>query len=142
LAFALWWAYFGGDDERAERALAAVDRPRRAWAALYAYGHGHYLLVLGIVVLAAGVKKVFGHAFGPVALAQALALGGGVALFLLGDLVFRRVLRIGPPWYRLAGVFVSLATVPVGLVCGVLQQVVLTVALGGLLGAEVRAARS
>lgn len=38
LCAALWWAYFGdGDDEGAQRAMAAAGRPRRAGLALAAY---------------------------------------------------------------------------------------------------------
>ena len=140
LAYYLWWAYFGGDDERAEHALAGIaDTRLRARAAVLAYGLWHYVLLLGIVVLAAGVKKVIGHAFEPIGPGRALALGGGVALFLLGDVAFRRVLRIGRPGYRLAGLLVALATVPLGLVYGVAQLAVLTVTLGVLLSVEAHA---
>jgi low temperature requirement protein LtrA len=138
LAYYLWWAYFGGDDEeRAEHALAGIDHTgRRARAAIWAYGYWHYPMLLGIVVLAAGMKKVIGHAFEPLALAPALALGGGVALFLLGDVAFRRVLRFGRPWFRLAGLAAALATIPLGLVYGAAQLAVLTVALGAVLSLE------
>jgi low temperature requirement protein LtrA len=142
LAYYLWWAYFGGDDERAEHALAAIaDSRARARAAVNAYGFGHLPVLLGIVVLAAGVKKVLGHAFEPITVAQALALGGGVALFMLGDLAFRRVLRIGRPGYRLACLVAALATVPLGPLYGAAQLVVLTVALVVLLTLEGHARR-
>ncbi|MEN3304835.1 MAG: hypothetical protein V7603_1037 [Micromonosporaceae bacterium] len=137
LAYYLWWAYFGGDDERAEHALAGIaNTQHRARAAVLAFGYWHYFLLLGIVVLAASVKKGIGHEFEPIERAQALALGGGVALFLFGDLAFRRVLRIGRPWFRLGGLVVALATVPLGLVYGAAQLIVLTVALGVLLSLE------
>jgi low temperature requirement protein LtrA len=140
LVYYLWSTYFGGDDERAEEALAGIaDTRDRARAALRAYGYAHYPLLLGIVVLAAGVKKGIGHAFAPIGAAQALALGGGVALFLLGDVAFRWVLRIGQPGYRLACVVVALATVPLGLVNGVGQLAALAVALAVLLSRERRA---
>jgi low temperature requirement protein LtrA len=137
LAYYLWWTYFGGDDERAEHALAAIEDTRlRARAAVLGFGLWHYFLLLGIVVLAAGVKKVVGNAFEPLHLPTALALGGGVALFLVGDVMFRQVLHIGRPWFRLGGVVVAVATVPLGLVYGAAQLAVLTVALGVLLSLE------
>jgi low temperature requirement protein LtrA len=40
--------------------------------------------LLGVVGLAAGVKLTIGHAAQPHPAAQALAIGGGVALFLAG----------------------------------------------------------
>jgi low temperature requirement protein LtrA len=114
VAYCLWWVYFGGDEERAEAALAAVPHERRARVAMAAYGYAHYPILLGVVVLAAGVKRAMGAVFTSLPLVVALALGGGVALFLLGDLAFRRAVRIGRPWYRLGAAGLALATVPLG----------------------------
>ncbi len=137
LAYYLWWAYFGGDDERAEVALAAIADPhRRARAALAAYGFAHYPLLLGIVVLAAGVKKAIGHAFDHLQLAQALAVGAGVILFLGGDLAFRAVLKIRGPWYRLGCVAAAALTVPLGLWYAAAQLAVLTLVIAVLLAVE------
>ncbi len=137
LAYYLWYAYFGGDDEKAEHALAGIADPRvRARAAVRGYGYAHFLILAGIVLVAAGVKKVLGHAFGHVSTAQALALGGGVALYFAGDLLFRRVLRLGRPWYRLACLACALASVPLGLVEGVAQLSAIVVVLVVLLSIE------
>src|SRR4030095_1963511 len=92
LSYYLWWVYFEGDDGGAERALDAVEPQRRPRAALNAYGYAHSPLLLGIVVLAAGVKVAIAKSTAELTLAQALALGGGVALFLFGDVAYRRVL--------------------------------------------------
>jgi low temperature requirement protein LtrA len=137
LAYYLWWAYFGGDDERAERALDGIaDSQTRARAALRAYGYAHYPILLGIVLIAAGVKKVVGHAFDGLGAGAALALGGGVAVFLAGDLAFRRILRLGRPGYRLVCVVAALATVPLGLVLAVGELAAVTAALVVLLSIE------
>src|SRR2546421_8346664 len=125
IAYCLWWVYFGGGETRAEEALAAVPPEGRARVAMRAYGDAHYPILLGVVVLAAGVKKSMGYAFVPLHLAEALALGGGVALFLLGDLAFRRALRLGPPWYRLIAAALALATVPLGALRTAVQLTVL-----------------
>ena len=94
VAYYMYWIYFGGDDELAEHALErATDPPRRASLALQAFGYAHYPLLLGIIAFAAGVKKIIGHPFDPAKLAYAVALGGGVALFLLAHAWFRRILR-------------------------------------------------
>jgi low temperature requirement protein LtrA len=82
------------------------------------------------------VKKVLGHAWEHVSIAQALALGGGVALFFLGDLWFRRVLRLGRPWYRLACLLGALASVPLGLWLAVGQLVAVVLVLVLLLSIE------
>jgi low temperature requirement protein LtrA len=114
LSAGLWWTYFGGDDERAERALQAMGRRERARAALDAFGYAHLGLLLGIVCIAVGLKKATGHAYDPLGSGPALALAGGVALFLVADVVFRWILRIGIAWGRVLGAVAAVATIPLG----------------------------
>jgi low temperature requirement protein LtrA len=137
LAYFLYWCYFGGDEERAEHALGAIEDPvRRARVALRSYGYAHYPMLAGVVAVAAGVKKATAHAFGHVNLAQAIALGGGVALFIAGDLFFRRILRLGGPGYRLVALVGALATIPLGLVLAAGQLAVLVAAVSIPLSVE------
>jgi low temperature requirement protein LtrA len=143
LAACLWWAYFGGDDARAERALTAVPDDRRGAVAIQAFGYWHLLMLLGIITLAAGLKDVIGHAFDRLDLAHALMLSGGVALFLAGDVLFRRTLQIGPGLLRAGAAALALATIPLGLTVSALAQLVVLVAmLSGSLLAEARLARA
>ncbi|GLH99694.1 low temperature requirement protein A [Phytohabitans aurantiacus] len=142
LSYLMWWVYFGEGDAAAEHALSAVPRERRATVAVRAYGYAHYVLLLGIVVAAAGVKKVIGHAGDELKLAEAVTLALGVALYLLGDAAFRRVLRIGSTRFRAGGAVLALATIPLGLLIGVGQLVMLIVVLLAMLMIEARAAAS
>ena len=115
LAAGLWWVYFGGaDDERAEHALTAAPEPRRAVLAVTAWGYAHLPILLGVVTLAVGVKKTIGHPGEHATAAQALALAGGVALYLAGDAAFRWLLRIGTPAWRAAAAALALASYPLG----------------------------
>ena len=123
LSAALWWTYFGGDDTRAERALAALDQRTRAHAALAAFGWAHLVLLLGVVCVAVGLKQATGHAYDPLDGAHALVLAGGAALFLAGDAWFRRLLAIGSPAVRAAGAAVALATIPLGTEVAAVAQV-------------------
>jgi low temperature requirement protein LtrA len=137
LAACLWWAYFGGDDSRAERALAAVPEDRRAAVAVRAFGYWHLPILLGIIVLAAGLKHATGHAFDRLDLAHALLLASGVAVFLAGDVGFRRTLRLGTGRLRAAAAVLALATIPVGLNASALFQLsFLGIVLSGSLAAE------
>jgi low temperature requirement protein LtrA len=114
LSACLWWIYFGGDDERAERALAALPPVPRARAALNGFGYWHLVLLLGIVTVAAAERKGFTHPFDELRWSVALMLAGGVALFLVADALFRRELGLGSVTVRAATALVALATVPVG----------------------------
>ncbi|HMJ32387.1 MAG TPA: low temperature requirement protein A [Baekduia sp.] len=142
LSAGLWWTYFGGDDERAERALAALPRRERAHAALDAFGYAHLALLLGIICLAVGLKKATGHAYDPLGTGPALTLAGGAALFLLGDVWFRAVLHIRRSAPRALGALVALATIPLGTEVAAVAQVaalVAVVAVAAMAGAPGRA---
>jgi low temperature requirement protein LtrA len=115
LSAALWWAYFGADDDaQAEEALTRAPAQVRPWMALYGFGFAHYFLLLGIVLTAVGLKKATGHPYDELTGSQALALGGGVAMFLAADVWFRRVLGLGRSVHRGAAALLALATVAVG----------------------------
>jgi low temperature requirement protein LtrA len=131
LTACLWWAYFGtGDDGRAERAFTAADPGQRPSLALSAYFFAHIPMLLGVVAMAAGVLLTIGHAAQPHPVGQAIALSGGVALFLAGDAWFRAILRIGTPWPRLAAAALALAAAALGATVSVEAQ--LAVLLGAL----------
>jgi low temperature requirement protein LtrA len=114
LSACLWWAYFGGDDRRAERALEAAPAEARPGLALTSFGYCHLLILLGIVAVASTLREATGHAFHELGTARALALAGGVTAFLVGDALFRRTLRIGQMRWRLVAAVVVLATIPLG----------------------------
>ena len=110
LAAALWWTYFGvGDDERAEQAMTRADPAARPGLALAAYFYAYIPVLLGIVTVAAGLKRAIGHAGSTLPYPACLALAGGVALYLAGDVAFRHALRIGTQRYRAAAAVVALA---------------------------------
>jgi low temperature requirement protein LtrA len=134
---ALWWVYFGGaDDELAGLAMAQAPRVRRPALALSAYFYPHIPMLLGVVGLAAGVKLTIGHAAQPHPAAQALAIGGGTALFLAGHAAFRRALQLGPAWPRLVAALFALATAALGATVSIeAQLIVLLAGLAAMLAA-------
>jgi low temperature requirement protein LtrA len=136
LSACLWWAYFGGDDERAETALAAAPPEARPRLAIDAFGYWHLVLLLGVIGIAAAEKTVVADPFDGLALAPAVALGGGVAVFLAGEALFRRSLAIGPGGRRAVAAVLALVTIPLALVAAVLQLVALVGVLVGLFAVE------
>ena len=100
LASALWWAYFDEDADRAESALAAAPLNDRVRRALFAYFYAYIPMLLGIVVLAAGVILAIGDVGATLDAGPALLLGGGVGLYLAGTVAFRAVLGIRPLVHR------------------------------------------
>ncbi|MET8835899.1 low temperature requirement protein A [Micromonospora sp. NPDC004540] len=111
LPAALWWTYFTDTPGAEERlAEAGTDRSRLALRV----GFGHIPLLLGIVVAAAGIHAAVAHPGQPAGWRSALALAGGVALYLAGIVGLRRSLHAAPVLSRLVGGAATLATVPVG----------------------------
>jgi low temperature requirement protein LtrA len=114
LSSALWWAYFVGEEEAAVSAMTAAAAGERFRIAINAFFYSFIPMLLGIVFLAAALEEAIADAAHHLSMPFAFALGGGVALYLLGDLLFRRVLNIGPRVFRIAGVLLALASIPVG----------------------------
>jgi low temperature requirement protein LtrA len=129
LSACLWWAYFAGDEEAAERALADAHPGRRPRLAVDAFGIWHMPILFGIVAAASTLKKATGHGFDELASEPALMLTVGVAVFLLGDSMFRRTLGIGSSASRLLGAALAFATIPLGTEVSAFAQLLALVAL-------------
>ncbi len=117
LVVCLWWLY-AGCTAAAQRALEQTDASRRARMARDAYTLAHLPLIGGALYLAAGVEEVMSHlssghsthAAAAVGWLAAIALYGGVAMYLVGRVAFVR-LTGGPvsvPLLVAAGVMVLL----------------------------------
>jgi low temperature requirement protein LtrA len=122
LAAGVWWSYFARDDQRAEHAMSHAEDARRSRMALYGYGYGHLVMVAGVVLLAAGLKELIAHLADPVTFTSAALLGCGIALYLLGDVIFRAALHIGANGLRLLMSAASLVCIAAGVWLGGLAE--------------------
>ncbi len=120
----LWWTYFDRDDQRAEYLLAAAPAEQRARMALQGFGFGHFAMIFGIILIAAGLEVGIQHPTEHAEAASAFNLAAGLSVYLLGDLYYRRVLDIGPGGVRLLAAGLALLTIPLGLFISALAQVV------------------
>jgi len=87
ITIALWWSYFDRLAAAAEEGLRTSSAP--VLAASDAYSYLHLFLVAGIIVFAAGARIAVGRVDQPLATAESLALGGGIAIFLFGLVAFQ-----------------------------------------------------
>ncbi|MEV0252511.1 low temperature requirement protein A [Nocardia sp. NPDC050712] len=129
LAYVLWWAYFGIDDERGEHALSAVPPRERSRPALFAYGYSLYPMLIGVTLAAAGIQMSIAHGNERASLAAATALSAGVALYFVGQWAFRLTLRLPRPWTRLVAAAVVCLTIPIGVAWVAWAQLALLVAI-------------
>jgi low temperature requirement protein LtrA len=122
LSAALWWVYFS-DEESIEDRFSAAPAERRPHLALNGFGYWHYGLLLGVVTIAAGLKKALGDPYEPLGGWIAVGLAGGTALFVVCDVGFRRTFGVVRNHARLVAAVASLATTPIGTEIGAAAQV-------------------
>ena len=115
VACALWWAYFDVVALVAEERFRAATGVEQLRMARDSYALLHLPMISGIVLFALGVKKVLEHAEDPLKAMPAVALCGGLALYLLAHVGFRlrNVGSLGVP--RLLAAAACLALVPAAL---------------------------
>ena len=88
-AAACWWIYFDHGERIGSDVIEASDSPGRL--ARTAYTWVHLAIVGGIVMLGVGDKELLGHPHEQ-SLAAVVTVLGGPLLFLIGTVLFRRVL--------------------------------------------------
>ena len=125
----MWWIYFNIGAERASRRISDSRDPGRL--ARLAYTYLHILLVAGIIVAAVGDELVLAHPTGHTA-GMAAVLLGGPALYLAGNLLFKRATADRPALSHLVGLGLLALLVPVSfglqpLALGALTTLVLVV---------------
>ena len=89
VAAALWWAYFDVVAIVAERRLGETTGDAQLAMARDSYSYLHLPMIAGIILFAVGVKKTLGDVGEPLKLVPAVALCGGVALYLVAHVLFR-----------------------------------------------------
>jgi low temperature requirement protein LtrA len=129
LATAIWWVYFNGDEERSVAALSAAPHERRPVIAFVAFAVGHVVMVIGIVLLSAGIADAIHHFGGH---AHPWLLGSGAAAFLLGHAAHRGALRSGRIIDRLGGAALAVAVGLLAAIAGWLGLAAVALAVGAV----------
>jgi low temperature requirement protein LtrA len=143
---ALWWAYFDVVSLVAERVLAGQQGTERARLGRDSYTYLHFPMIVGVIYLALGMKKVLEYVgdtdshplSDPLPTVALLAMYGGVAAYLLGHIGFRlrNVGSVNRP--RLVVAIGLLALTPLAAALPALGSLALLAAvLVGMIGYEV-----
>lgn len=88
-AVAMWWVYFHIGHRRASHQIEHAADPGRI--ARLAFTYLHIPIVAGVVLSAVGSERAIAHPMDPATWAEAASVVGGVALFLFGNGLFKRV---------------------------------------------------
>jgi len=110
---AMWWIYFDTAAERASRSFVKTSDSGRM--AVSAYTYVHLPLVAGIVVTAVGDELALAHPDGHMEARVATVLLAGPALYLFGDLLFRRATAAPFPRSHIGGLVALAALAPVSM---------------------------
>ncbi len=139
VAIGLWWLYFDVVSLAAEHRFVEAQGEERVKLAIEAYTYGHFPIVAGIVIAALGVRGVLAHAeqAGRLGVFYASALFGGVALYLLGHILFKHLMHNALSTPRLVAAGSVLVAVPAATFLPPLGALGLLVAiLAGLIAFE------
>jgi low temperature requirement protein LtrA len=107
---AMWWIYFSIGAERGSRVIATSVDPGRL--ARLAYTYIHLPIVAGIIVAAVADEFVLAHPAGHADLETAAAVLGGPALYLVGNILFKRTTSGRLPLSHLIGLGFLVLLVP------------------------------
>jgi low temperature requirement protein LtrA len=135
---ALWWAYFDVVALAAEHRFVSAEGDAQLRIARDSYALLHLPMVAGIVLFALGVKKVIEHTGDPLKDMPAVAVCGGLALYLLAHVAFR-LRNVGSVnWARIVAAVACLALIPVALeIAGVATLGLLLAVCAAMLAYEV-----
>jgi low temperature requirement protein LtrA len=111
---AMWWIYFDTGAERGSRKIASSDDPGRL--ARLAYTYIHLLLVGGIIIAAVADEIVLAHPSGHVDMEALAVILGGPAVYIVGNILFKRATANRIPLSHLVGCCLLIALVPAGFV--------------------------
>ncbi len=111
-ALAMWWVYFHIGHKRGTHHIEHSDNPGQL--ARLAYTYLHIPIVAGIVVGAVASERAIAHPGDAGMLAESASAIGGLALFLLGNGLFKRVSAGNFPLSHWVGLGLCCAAVAVG----------------------------
>jgi len=99
---AMWVIYFNIGAERGSRLIASSRDPGRL--ARNGYTYLHIMIVAGIIVAAVGDELVLHHPGGQTEVKAAIVLIAGPALYLLGNMLFKRLSAPNFPLSHMVGI--------------------------------------
>lgn len=134
---ALWWLYFDVAAVRAEHALAGAPEQRRIRLARGGYTYLHLPMVVGVILMALGLKTALHQVGAPLHGIPLAALYGGAILYLLAHTGFTwYLLRTLDPARLVVAVVLAAVTPLVATLPAIAALGVLAAVLGALVAYE------
>ena len=118
-SIAMWWIYFDTGAERGSDHIAHASDPGHL--ARVAYTYAHLPIVAGIILVAVSDELILAHPTGHIAPATTIVTLGGPALYLAGNIFFKRVIAGRLPLSHMVGLALLAALIPLSLITGPLE---------------------
>jgi low temperature requirement protein LtrA len=90
LVATIWWSYFSGDLEYAEKSLESRSKPSREYFARV-FWWAHLLMIAGILFIATSLKALVARDE-PLTISIAYLLASGVAIYFMGNTLMRWII--------------------------------------------------
>jgi low temperature requirement protein LtrA len=129
LVACLWWIYFDVVSRAAELALRRATGAARNALARDCYSYIHFLMVLGVVFVALGLKVGVLDVKEPLDVIASVGLFGGVAFYMLGHMAVRLRTVGGVNRWRLGLTILLVCLIPVGTIIPAYASVTVLLAL-------------
>ncbi|MDX1755105.1 MAG: low temperature requirement protein A [Marinobacter sp.] len=107
---AMWWIYFSLTAERASERITGSEQSGHLGRLVYTYVH--FLIIAGIVVVAAADEFILAHATGRVGITTLVASIAGPALYLFGNILFKRLIFNSHPRSHYIGLVLLALLIP------------------------------
>ena len=98
---AMWWTYFDVNAFAAERRLRVLSGIPQVRLAQHAYSYAHLPMIIGAIFFSLGVKKTLAHTDEVLSIIPAVALYGGLILYLVGQVALRARCGGSVAWPRI-----------------------------------------
>ena len=131
LTFGLWWSYFTGTKDKLDSLFESLSESAVANVALDSFSMFHYPMLLGIIGIGAVVEEGIVHPEEPLHTEARVALGVGIALFVVG--MGLALKRAGGGWHVLRMAVTAIIAVVVVFVADVDAYVTILISLEGLI---------
>jgi low temperature requirement protein LtrA len=129
--FGLWWSYFAGTKDRLDSLFESLSESAVANVARDSFSMLHYPMMVGIIFVGAVVEEGIVHPEEPLHIEARVALGVGIALFVVG--MGLALKRAGGGWHLHRMVTTALIALAIVFIADVDAYVTILMGLAGMI---------
>jgi low temperature requirement protein LtrA len=129
--FGLWWTYFAGTKDKLDSLFESLSESAVANVARDSFSMIHYPMLVGIIFVGAVIEEGIVHPEVPFHIEARIALGVGIALFVVG--MGLALKRAGGDWHVPRMIVTGITAVAIVFIADAHAYVTLVIGLAGLI---------